>query len=1389
MLGLERLEQRKLLAADLLGAPAANAGTDDLALSTAVENASEVASSARSLGNSTSGQQTLDLPSDLPTTFSVTVVVDGQSLTLELEKHSVYGGNTRFLLDDGSGELVEFAKGKDRSYIGGVAENSSYEVYAWLDGSRLTATITRPGRSDALITPVDGSDRLHAVEFIDPVAAVPHDHDGDGIPDHAPEDHSLDQTHHAGHSNGCCCPNCVAAVGAPITAASEGPIETTNVDSAASDIAASSTATLAPSRVMGVYEFEVGVEIGSAAFLNNYSGSTTEQRVANVMAEVGKIPANMDRRYLHATGAKHRLGTIIIRQSSAEDPFTVSHGNHSGGLSAFRNYWNANPGEVGSTHDLAVYHVRGAPSGLAYVNTVGTGSRYALSASNGPSSWADGTLVHEFGHSWSLGHVPSTRSPSFYEYRPRSNGAASGGSGNFISIMHGSGTHNIGRMSSGEANQVFGVLQGKQGHGDLIANPGNIKPFGNVDIVTTNGGATTIDVVANDFDANNDVLDARLRDTVSYRGGTISLSKGTGPGGRNELIYTPPAGFNGDDFFHYNVIDTAGAQEWGAVHITVNAPTTINLNQSAYFYDVGTATSPLFVHPSDDYQRLSDQTFGDLGFESSGPNDVESRDRGSISGVNNMNRDHIRLRSPSTFSHKLASGVYQIMLTVGDATENTDSMDLTAEAAVTLRTQGHSPQTFTNYTLNDVTVTDGELNLDIATRGFSANITRIIIRKTGEAPLYLNQDQNRFDFDLGTTESPVHPGWTRIHDEIEGDVWWSGDVDAAYHPEVNNNNVNRDYITSTQTRTLNLRVPNGYYTVTTNLGGGIALRDNMVLRAQDVVLDSDVDAPAGSFPYASGTDLLVNDGLMQLEISDTGDDAEATPGWAWTRLTLIRTRDLPAVLDPAQTQLNFDIGTFESPVQPGWIGITPRTHGDVWWTGGVDSGYHPEVNNNDINRDYATSTQTRTLNLNVPNGYYNITTNLGGGITLRDNMSLRAEGVVLATDVDAAAGSFPYASGSNIAVIDGVLNLEISDSGDDTDATPGWAWTRLSITRTDDIGFDYGDAPNTFATLLSQDGARHADRGPQLGDSRDTEPDGQPTTDASGDGTDEDGVLFGEIIAGSAMAGVNLDLQGTSTGFADAWIDFDGDGVFQADEKILDAVALTAGLQTLNYNLPASLDPADVIARVRVSSTGGLGPSGLAADGEVEDYRISISNPEVVESVLINDGLGQRSTVSRLTVHFDQEVTAPASAYSVTNRGTGETVASLDVQSSVVDGRTVSVIEFNPGVGVHEFPNAPNSLYDGEYELVIDSSQVQLAGGGAAMTNDYRFGDEAADTFFRKYGDITGDRSVNLFDFAAFRAAYGTSSGNPNFDAGFDSNGNGAIDLFDFAQFRSRFGT
>ena len=713
------------------------------------------------------------LPKDLPERFSIQFPYQEQTLTLEMEKASVFGKNTRFLIGDGRGNLTEVDPGPVRSYLGYIAELPGLPVSAVLSSDGLYASIIQEGGNSIRIEPreVDGK-RVHFLSTTVEKDSIRRN----DLSFAASEDLT------------------VAAPTDPI-------VSRLSAAATVSTTSQSSGATLPPSRVMNVYEYEVGVEIGSAALLNNYSGSSVSAKVASATAVAQQIPGNLNARYLRAAGVRHRLGTVIIRTNASEDKFTVRNGNDSSGLRAFRDYWNNNPSVVGSTHDLAVYHVRSAPSGLAYVNTIGTSSRYALTASNGPTSWADGTLAHEFGHTWSLNHTNSgpivnynynaggSLPSKFYETKPRNNSGSNSSGGNhvFITPMNGNGNHNIGRFATDEANDIYNTRQNKLSFGDLVSNPGPIPPFGHRDIVTATGSAITIDVIANDFDGNNDVLDVQLLDTVSQKGGTITLSSGTGPGGRNQLIYTPPAQASGVDFFHYTVFDTTNRTDWGAVYVKNQGPTRVTLGQSKYLYDVGPAGSAVFT--GDTYVGLSDETAGDLGFTSNGPNPVESRDRGA-SGTNDINRDHVRMRSPGTFYHALSPGVYNILFTVGDKTEGTASIRFTAEGgAATLTTSSHPSGSHTNYTLSNVTVTDGELNVDIENLGFSANINRIIITRvstlgnlarnkaTSQSSTY-NSNSVASKANDGDTNG-AFPGRSVTHTNNNTNAWWQIDLGAV----------------------------------------------------------------------------------------------------------------------------------------------------------------------------------------------------------------------------------------------------------------------------------------------------------------------------------------------------------------------------------------------------------------------------------------------------------------------------------------------------------------------------------------------------------------------------------------------------------------------------------
>jgi hypothetical protein len=201
------------------------------------------------------------------------------------------------------------------------------------------------------------------------------------------------------------------------------------------------------------------------------------------------------------------------------------------------------------------------------------------------------------------------------------------------------------------------------------------------------------------------------------------------------------------------------------------------------------------------------------------------------------------------------------------------------------------------------------------------------------------------------------------------------------------------------------------------------------------------------------------------------------------------------------------------------------------------------------------------------------------------------------------------------------------------------------------VALDYGDLPDSvssggvysYPTQNADDGARHiivVGNNPTLGDFVDAEADGQPSAnadeddlvtstlafgDAGGRTDDEDGITFDTLLIAGQRATITVrtlaTIYGGTDGSLNGWIDFDGNGALDAGERIVTNRVITAGdTVQISFVVPVDAITGNLYSRFRYSTdTGNSGnPSGLAADGEVEDYLVRVEAADLGD---LPDGL------------------------------------------------------------------------------------------------------------------------------------------------------------------------
>ena len=193
------------------------------------------------------------------------------------------------------------------------------------------------------------------------------------------------------------------------------------------------------------------------------------------------------------------------------------------------------------------------------------------------------------------------------------------------------------------------------------------------------------------------------------------------------------------------------------------------------------------------------------------------------------------------------------------------------------------------------------------------------------------------------------------------------------------------------------------------------------------------------------------------------------------------------------------------------------------------------------------------------------------------------------------------------------------------------------------IPYDYGDAPDpSFPTLSAKNGARHqlstdvylgkcvdGDTGSLQGAATADDQDaGSPSYGTCANATDEDGVTFGKLTVGGL--GAEITIEANSPCKLNAWLDWDADGSWSGTgEQILLNQQLVKGSNALKIDVPKFAKAGETYARFRCSTAGNDGIGGEAADGEVEDYKVSLAAAVPTHSignfVWVDDGAGDKA--------------------------------------------------------------------------------------------------------------------------------------------------------------------
>jgi len=282
---------------------------------------------------------------------------------------------------------------------------------------------------------------------------------------------------------------------------------------------------------------------------------------------------------------------------------------------------------------------------------------------------------------------------------------------------------------------------------------------------------------------------------------------------------------------------------------------------------------------------------------------------------------------------------------------------------------------------------------------------------------------------------------------------------------------------------------------------------------------------------------------------------------------------------------------------------------------------------------------------------------------------------------------------------------------------------------------DFGDAPNSYGTkratsadpfvvqggklVYPGDGARHlmpqtGNPSLMLGTGVTADANGKPSEQADAD-TDD-----GVAMAGAVSRGSTLDMHITVSGVGklSAWADWNRDGSFGAGEQILTDIDVdgSLGVYNLSVTVPSGASEGLTFVRFRLTSQAGVGPTGMALDGEVEDYALTVGALASGGDDSSGNGSGGTNTGDDATgdkpteFHLGQNYPNPFNPSTVIPFELAQT-GTVKLAVYDVTGRQVAVlVNASMGAGRHSVTFNAGGIPSGVY-------MVRMEAGGRIMTS------------------------------------------------------------------------